>query len=226
MNVNEILEQVERIRKTLKEKSDFAINPINRSLPVIPPYIGGGNIKLIVLGQDPTVKNVSSRSKISCALNLNKAGALRTYIEEICRGLSISIENVYATNLFKYFYSAPPAKTFNVLKAHLPMNLELLKGELNALGNIPIISLGEPVLQLLSDDFNKVRTYWGYCKSGSSNGNFYYSIASVNKLGLDFFPFPHQPSRRKVFYANTIGEYLKYMNMVCGIQYPTDAVKV
>ncbi|HOW31170.1 MAG TPA: hypothetical protein PLP88_06360, partial [Bacteroidales bacterium] len=138
MNINN---EVDLIRRKLKSENDFSSNPIDLSLGVIPPFIGSSDIKLIIIGQDPTIKNVASRKNITCTLNLDKKNALRTYIHGICSELGITIENVYATNLFKYFYTIPPAETMEVLRSHLKPNLALLQQELEGFKNIPLIAL-------------------------------------------------------------------------------------
>lgn len=203
---------VEKLRQTLKENQDYAINPIDLQLPIIPPYRGSKEIKLIILGQDPTIKNVVSRKNITCTLNLDKNNSLKTYINTICAGLGITIENVYATNLFKYFYTIRPAKTMEVLKNHLKPNLDLLKNELDEFKNIPVISLGEPVFKLISNDKAKVREYWDYnTKTKRTDAHFSYFKASGNLLNRDLFPFPHQPSISKEFYKNTLHDYLNFV---------------
>ena len=212
--MKDINQKVENLRQKLKVKSDFIINPIDLNLPVIPPFKGRDNIKLIIIGQDPTIKNEASRKKITCTLNLDKNNALRTYVNNICMVLGITIENVYATNVFKYFYSVPPANTMEVLNNHLKPNLDLLQQELEAFIDVPIITLGEPVLQLLTKQGNKVRLYWDYnIKAKKTNGNFILCRAKDNLLNRDFYPMPHQPSIRKEFYKNTLNEYLKFVRI-------------
>jgi len=212
--MKEINQKVENLRQKLKVKSDFIINPIDLSLPVIPPFKGRDKVKLIIIGQDPTIKNEASRKKITCTLNLDKNNALRTYVNNICEVFGITIENVYATNVFKYFYSVPPANTMEVLINHLKPNLYLLQQELEAFIDVPIITLGEPVLQLLTKNNNKVRLYWDYnIKAKKTNGNFTLCHAKDNLLNRDFYPMPHQPSIRKEFYKNTLNEYLKFVRI-------------
>lgn len=187
----------------------------------VPPYIGGGEIKLVIIGQDPTVKNPESRKKITCTLNLNKKGSLRSYVEKICECLCISLENVYATNLFKYFYTVPPASTIEVLKQHLQPNLELLKDELASLNlpqNTPVITLGEPVLRLLLEENRvsgkekKVRYYWDYnSTTKSSDRNFRFVDESESALSHKFYPFCHQPSMRKQFYKDWLNDYISFV---------------
>lgn len=206
------IEEAFRIRNQLKSECDFKENPIDNKLHVIPEFDGKEAIKLIIIGQDPTVKSINSRKYISCTLNLDKNNALRKYVERIVNSLGITVQNVYATNLFKYFYTYPPSKTPTVLKSHLQPNLGLLKKELRTFENIPVITLGEPVLQLLTSDKAKVRSYWDYITdTGISNGRFLYSTANENKLERDFYPFPHQPSIRKEFYDLTLTEYVSFV---------------
>lgn len=207
-----IINAAEKIRKALKENQDSDVNPIDLSLPVVPPFRGNGEIKLIIIGQDPTIKNVASRKKITFTLNLDKKNALKIYVNRICSELGITIDNVYATNLFKYFYTERPAKTLDVLINHLQPNLDLLQRELDEFKNIPAITLGEPVLQLITNEFEKVREFWDYNKkTKTTDGRFTYSQAKDNQLNRDFFPFPHQPSIRKEFYKNTLTDYLQYL---------------
>lgn len=204
-----IIYQAELLRSNLETHDT---NSIDFELNVIPPFKGNGEIKLIVIGQDPTIRNVSSRKNITCTLNLDKSNALKTYICSICEKLGITLENVYATNLFKYFYTYPPADTPEVLHAHLEPNLELLKQELAEYMTSPIITLGQPVLQLLCDENALVKNFWDYeKKTGKTNRNFSNSNAIENKLKRDFYPFPHQPSLRKEFYKNTLDSYTQFM---------------
>lgn len=209
-----IIEKAREIRDELRLYKDSPTNPIDLELPIIPPFVGGGEIKLIIIGQDPTIKNDKGRKLITSTLNLNKRNSLYSYINVICQGLRINIENVYATNLFKYFYTIPPANTLGVLEKHLESNLELLQKEISVNKNVIIITLGEPVLKLLTGPEAKVRRYWGYDtlkKNGFKIFNF--SSAENNKLGYDFYPFPHQPSIRKEFYKNTLNEYIQFINL-------------
>jgi uracil-DNA glycosylase len=208
----DIIKKAESVRTKLKNQNDFSVNQIDMSLPIIPPFIGTDEIRLIIIGQDPTIRNSATRKKITCTLNLDKKNVLKVYIDEICKEFDISIENVYATNLFKYFYTIPPADTTEVLQNHLTLNLNVLKQELAAYKNTPVIVLGETILQLLTTNKTMIRTFWDYNKkTRASSGNFSISTATDNKLNRDFYPFPHQPSLRKEFYKNTLKDYIKFM---------------
>lgn len=200
----DIIERTMAIRDNLP---NITSNMIDFSLAPIPPFSGKGPIKLIIIGQDPTIRNIQQRSKIKCTLNLDREkGALRRYIENICSGLNLSLDNVYATNVYKYFYTIPPSDTPDVLKVHLTPNLELLKTELSELEECPIITLGEPVLKLLINNEQRVRNYWDYKECG-----FHYNSPVNNVLHRCLFPFPHQPSMRKELYKTNFSRYLDYM---------------
>lgn len=192
----------ERVCDIMANLTDYPENLIDRRYAPILPFEGGEEIKLIILGQDPTVKNDKSRDKINVTLNLDKEFALKKYIENICNGIGVDLKNVYATNVFKYFYSVPPAQTMTVLKNHLAPNIELLQDELNLYQNCPIITLGEPVLKLLKGDSQKVRIYWGY------NGTEY---SKTHWFEHSLFPFPHQPSIRKIFYKDNQKKYIEFV---------------
>lgn len=212
MKQTEVLLESLAIRNSLKSNNDFAENRIVDALEPVPPFQWGGDVKTIIIGQDPTIRNELTRRKIKFTLNLDKEGALKRYLSTICSGLGVQFENLYATNIFKYFYTVPPANTINVLKAHLNPNFELLKKEVSEFPDAKIITLGEPVLQLLTDENIRVRQFWGYDKkSGESNKNFSFCKASENKLKRDFYPFPHQPSVRKQFYKLNLEAYIEYM---------------
>ncbi|HRF66841.1 MAG TPA: hypothetical protein PK605_05250 [Ignavibacteria bacterium] len=196
----------------MKLKNDFKENPIDSNLLPVLPFRITNKIQLIILGQDPTVKNEKSRQSIEYTLNLDKAGSLKAYINQICNLLGISFDNIYATNVFKYFYTYPPERTMHVLYSHLPANLELLKEELAAYPNIPIIALGLPVLQLLAGEKAQVRDYWSYNpKTRKCEGKFTFCPAKDNKLERDIYPLPHQPSIRKDFYRSNLMNYIKYL---------------
>lgn len=212
MKSTEIFVKSLGIRDSLKLTKDFTANPIDDSLLPVLPYRISNQVELIIIGQDPTVKNEKSRRSVEYTLNLDKYGSLRKYISEIADKLSLKFENVYATNIFKYFYSIPPEKTMNVLYTHLEKNLNLLKDGISVYPKVPIITFGLPVLRLLAGPDAEVRDYWDYNKITKSSGQqFSFCRASENKLGRDFFPFPHQPSLAKIFYKDTLNDYLKYM---------------
>ncbi|GHT55819.1 hypothetical protein AGMMS49982_22130 [Bacteroidia bacterium] len=215
MTKEEITNRAKDIRDNLKEKSQYCrYNEINTKLDVIPPFVGNDEIKLIIIGQDPTVQNSESRKNIKCTLNLDKSNSLRTYIEFICNKLQISVDdNVYATNVFKYFYSKPPAQTMCVLYEHLMDNLALLKEEIKQYQKAIIITLGEPVLKLLTTEKEEVKRYWGYNRINNETrcDKNKFQVCENNKLERNFYVLPHVDYKRKIFYKENICDYLNYI---------------
>ncbi len=188
---------------------------VDDTLSIPMHYHGSGAVRLIVLGQDPTVKNAASRQTIKMVLNLDKKGSLQNYIRHICTALDLSFErDLYATNYFKNFFSAPPA-SLNVLPQFVPYWLPHLTEELAQFPNVPIIALGEPLLEVLAQGnaSRKVRDYWGFVPNWQmAEQKPFKSLASnENSLNRLIFPFPHQPSLRKTFYKSRLDAYLAFM---------------
>jgi len=214
MNISEIIQKSILIRDYLKYFNDHEENKIDTELLPVPPFKVSNEIKLIIIGQDPTIRHEELRIKIDTTLNLDKSGALKTYIEKICKILEIEIENIYATNVFKYFYKIPPADTLEILQDHLAPNLKLLNDEIEPYKKVPIITLGEPVLKLLIKKENpkKMTYYWDYnSQTKSTDGEFKYSLPEENLLSRTIFPIPHQPSSIKEFYFKTFEKYILFI---------------
>jgi hypothetical protein len=178
----------------------------------------GGPIRLIILGQDPTVKDEESRKHIHQVLNLDKDGRLKAYLNCICSQLGLILEkHVYATNYFKNFFINRPTQIegVDIFQAFRKYWFPLLKKELAQFPNVPVISLGEPLLkQLVKDERDSlVRDYWGYVpdwKQGIT-GEFKYIAPDKNHLNRQVFPFPHQPSISKKFYCDRFDAYTSYV---------------
>jgi len=199
-------------------RRDEVLAPFIDDLPMPKPFVGTGDIRLIILGQDPTVKNQVSRESIKTVLNLDKKGSIRTYVERICSGLELELDkNVYATNVVKNFFTDPPTQItqVNVLKESASYWVPLLKSELDNYRNTPIISLGEPVLELLVKPTKslRVRDYWGFTKKWREGENFPFTHIEAEKCTLHrpVYPFPHQPSISKAFYADRLDAYIEFV---------------
>lgn len=194
---------------------------VNEDLPIPSIYKGSGIIKLIFLGQDPTVKNIKTLNKITQVLNLNKSGNLLNYINKICKGLDLRLEeNIYATNYFKNFFIKPPTQFMDdiLFSAFAQEWLPLLQQELSQYADIPVITLGQPVLSLViqGNTPKLVREYWGYTPEWRSGKTleFKYINPDANVLKKKLFPFPHQPSIAKKFYSERFGNYIKFMKKI------------
>jgi hypothetical protein len=190
---------------------------IDHTLSIPKPYIGSGEIRLVILGQDPTVKDPESRKSIKTVLNLDKNGSVRAYLTRVCNGLGLDIrENIYATNLYKNFFIKPPTQINDIDIFHVFLDawLPLLLDELRIFGEIPILTLGEPILAplFISDIPSKVRYYWGYTPKWQSGvfEPFRYINRNDNKLSRIMFPFPHQPSKDRPFYKTRMDDYILF----------------
>jgi len=216
MNNNKLLIEVKKVINKLvsSEISSY----IDSSLTPPDPFRGGGEIKLIVLGQDPTVHNPKHRKKLKVALLLNQPGRLRTYVEDICKGLDIELdENIYATNLLKNFFTAPPdtlrKKNPQLFRKAADYWIPLLREEIKEFENVPILPLGEPVLNCLtkSEERILIRNFWGYEGPGQYGKNFAYMKPTENILSRVVFPFPHLPGKSHKIYQQQFDSYLAFM---------------
>jgi hypothetical protein len=194
---------------------------VDHALPIPRVFKGTGEIKLIIVGQDPTVRNPLRRKEIDIVLDLNKKdGQIRRYINEICVGLQIGLDNhVYATNLFKNFFTEPPTEIHNtgLFDEFSAYWLPLLKTEVEQFPSAPIITLGQPILKPLvhKGQEDEVKRYWGYSAEWREGKRFEFRHIKpeANKLGRAIFPFPHQPSTTKDFYRCTMPAYFDYVKV-------------
>jgi len=196
---------------------------VDDSLSIPKVFAGDRGIKLIALGQDPTVKSPGSRKTITTVLNLDKNGSLRRYLEDVCHKLGVDLDHsVYATNLLKNFFVAPPTQIspIDVFKVFGDIWLPFLKEELSVFPGVPVLTLGEPLLSVLVFEgvSAQVRRYWGYRRDWQTNppADFRCVAPAENGLGRQLFPFPHQPSLGKKFYAQHFGSYSEYMKQELG----------
>lgn len=191
---------------------------IDQSLIPPDPFRGRGEIKLLVLGQDPTVHNPKHRKKLKVTLLLNQPGRLRRYMEDVCNGLDLDLdENVYATNLLKNFFTVPP-DSLRKTKPEFFMKaadywIPLLRDELEEFKNVPVLPLGQPVLNCLTKnpEWDLIRNYWGFEGKGQYGPNFSYIEPTENILARVIFPFPHLPGRSHKIYQQQFDNYLAFM---------------
>jgi len=190
---------------------------VDASLPVPEPFVGAGPIRLLILGQDPTVDKKATRQKISTVLMLNQNGTLRRFVEKICVALKLNMQNVYATNVVKNFFNQRPNnnKEVNLLGLASAFWRPFLLEELAALKNATVISLGEPLLKILIHPGNpqEMRYYWGHdpkWRSGKVR-DLHFIAASQSTLSRDIFPVIHQPCRQKYY----LDRFEAYMAFIC-----------
>lgn len=184
-------------------------------------FCGSDEIRLVILGQDPTVKNPRSRARIKTVLNLDQQGSLRTYLSQVCEGLGLDLDrHIYATNYLKNFFVEPPTQIDEIdpLEIFGLLWLPLLQDELASFPGVPVIILGEPVLTALAYEGASphVRDYWGYTPGWQSGetGPFGFLGPDENRLDRIVFPFPHQPSIRKRFYSERLEDYTAFVRNI------------
>lgn len=189
---------------------------LDQKIPEV--HRGTGPIRLIVLGQDPTVKDKESRKGITRVLNLRGYGAIHNYLQRVCLDLGLELDkNIYATNYVKNFFTEPPTqiKKLDVLALAGKYWSPLLHDELSEFPDVPVIALGQPLLERLvtSGASPMVRNYWDYQPGWRVNPNreWRYLPANQNILDRIVFPFPHQPSLRKTFYRQHLPYYLQFV---------------
>ena len=191
---------------------------VDTSLSPPAPYRGSGTIRLIILGQDPTVKRRESRRGITTVLNLDRPGALRNYLSRVCAGMGLDLaKDVYATNFVNTFFTVPPAsvKERDVLGIAGGYWRPILEQQLAAFPRAPILALGQPLLRQLAfaPASRMVRDYWGYVPHWKAGGGGPqgHLPPEANSLRRHIFPFPHQPSSTKLFYSQRLSSYIDYM---------------
>jgi hypothetical protein len=207
--------------------SELALDPnlrrfVDSTLDIPDVFCGKGEILLIFLGQDPTVKNPRSRRRIKKVLNLDKDGSLKAYLSQICEGLGLELDqHVYATNYLKNFFVERPTQIseIDVFEVFGPLWLPLLREELALFPEVPVITLGEPLLGALvrAGASPLVSHYWGYTpdwRSGDKRPPSHLG-PHENRLERTVFPFPHQPKfddkTRGVFYRERLADYTAFV---------------
>ncbi len=212
--------QIERKLRTTKKlllRDSVLQNDIDFSHDFILPFSKAektSKIKLVFIGQDPTVRRKESRGDIKVTLNLDKENSLKTYLKKVCEILEIDLhKEVYATNLYKCFFKFPPADDQKILTRHFKIWMNLLISELSIFENAIFITLGEPLInQLIHSKSGKVKYYWDYIGQTKSGLNFKCNEPSENYLQKRIYPIAHQPTwNRNEFYKTYLNDYLEYL---------------
>ena len=215
-HLQKIGNQLSKVKKTLLN-DHVLVKDIDLSLNFLHPYSTAKkceDIRLIFIGQDPTVRVPESRKMITATLNLDKNNSLKSYLSLVCNTLQINIEKeVYATNLYKCFFNFPPADDESILTRHFKIWADLLINELSIFKNPIIISLGEPLIkQLIHSGEKKVKYFWNYVGNTKSNKNFKAIDAKNNYLQKRIYPIAHQPTwSQNKFYHYYLNDYLQFV---------------
>jgi uracil-DNA glycosylase len=160
--------------------------------------IKGSHPSMLIAGQDPTI----TKGKVSSVLDLdNPKGTLYKYIvDQILHPADLGIENIYATDLIKCHF--PDNQTPKVISDKNDISIKeflfpffsncrrwFLK-EVEEIKPTVILSLGEPVHQLLIDEFNwkmpvKIKEAFSNAYKVNLNGytTFYIPCIHINSKG-------------------------------------------
>ena len=215
MNRQELARRTEEITETLRS-SDLG-KYIDRSGLVAPiPFRGEGEIKLIVLAQDPTVRKMRHRQELKVTLQLDKEhaeGRLPKYLRDICGKLGLDLDqNLYATNIVKNFFTDRPDQIDrSIIQRAFPYWAELLNQELGEFKDIPIITLGEPVINCFMPKPIKIKYYWGFQGPRLYNGEMKHIVPTENTLQRHIFPFAHIHGLKYSLYNGNLTRYVSYM---------------
>jgi uracil-DNA glycosylase family 4 len=181
-----------------------------RRLSEIEPFHKDGSaIKLMLIGQDPTI--IKDPERVNTVLMLNEIsgrnGQLRKWLETelIGKGNFDSVE-IYATNLVKCQFSKPPSQSggktfleirFKNCKSYLYSEIEKYKPTL-------ILTFGEPAHFLFSKELKVLNGQLKSKMKNDFNGNFV--RAKINNTEFDYSPCLHITTFRV---AETYGDSIK-----------------
>ena len=193
---------------------------VDHTLKMPKPFHGSDEIKLVILGQDPTAGPREKRASIKTVLKLDTKGPLKQFVENICCGLGINLSQVYATNVVKCFFREKPTMIQRICGADVIAEsaqywMPILRYELKQFPDAIVISLGQPVLKVLVKDGcpKPLRYYWGHHRSwqkGKSNP-FSAIEKQVSEVDRCIYPFCHQTSIRVAFYQQKMNDYLEFI---------------
>jgi len=213
----------ERAKSIAKELADDPVLgnylDVEPDLAIPAPVRGGGHLRLMILGQDPTVSSHRRRREIKTVLDMrSREGPLKTYLSFLCAALGLVMEeNAYVTNLVKGFFRVPPAQLRDVdlIALSAPHWLPLLQEELAEFPGVSVLTLGQPVLSALLNPGVRaqLRDYWGYTPEWERGRVAEPGVVEPedNVLGRVLLPFPHiNAARRHRFYLTRWNKYVSF----------------
>lgn len=225
--VQDIVNRANASRKMAIDKLPASVSQyIDRQTSIPEPFIEGNmeDVRLIIIGQDPTTKN--RKKPVTTVLNLNNKGSsLFKFVQRITVGLGFNLgKEVYATNLCKWFFTQTPTDikanygVDNILKSTKSYWLLDLLYEISCFNkNAIVVTLGEPVLNLVVKSptpRHQIKEYWGYTEKLNNNPSFdpkpSFNLLQRqdNIFGRIVLPFPHINSVK--FFGKYIDDYLAW----------------
>lgn len=193
---------------------------VDASLAVPRPFQGRSEIRLIVVGQDPTVEEAETRNRITTVLMLDEERSnLRRFIQTICNRLGLSLdEHVYATNVCKNFFMQRPEAVTDpdLIGLSWKMWQGVLQDEVNQFPKAAIVTLGKPVLKVLLKHGHPhdLKHYWGHVDGWKQRGRDSFRAVEKEQSTIDrkFFPLPHVTNCTTTeFYRGNLDDYLAFI---------------
>ena len=128
------------------------------SLRVLPFYHPGGTPRLMLIGQDPTIRRHPERVKYVLMLD-QPNGQLSRWLRELMGPENLESCTLYATNLVKCSFAQPPSDTRQGGLKFLGPYFDNCKGylaeEIGAFQPTLVLTLGEPAHRLFISTLDK-----------------------------------------------------------------------
>ena len=111
-------------------------------------------------------------------------------------------------------------KNKTIISKYVEYWLPVLEEEIKEYEDVPILTLGQPILKFLvnEDVKNELKFYWGY-NSENSNRDFKIIEKNDNKLNRIIIPFPHVTTKNNSFYKDEFDNYCEFINRIKEEQY-------
>ena len=178
--------------------------------------VKGANPSVMLVGQDPTV----TKGKIYSVLDLESRGSLlyKYIVGEILQPVGIKIDNIYATDLVKCRFSnnqtpriISKSHDMTIKKFLTPFFFNCRRWFLQELNEIHpriIVSFGEPVHQLLVEQFG-----WDVPPTMKDAFSNVYSVAVFDN-NIYYAPCIHMNSKRHSHYRKLWNKFVQSLSEV------------
>jgi uracil-DNA glycosylase len=181
------------------------------NLQVDPYYQSSGNLRLMLIGQDPTIFNDPERVKQVLMLNESN-GQLALWLKDLI-GKGYDFVTLYATNLVKCTFGMPPSTTreggLKFLQPYFEICKDYLVKELNGFAPNCVLTLGEPAHMLFRSILDNAATIPETMQTAFS-GRFI--KARLGELEFDYSPCLHIKTFRVAeVYGEKVGTFKEGM---------------
>ncbi len=221
---HEVIQKADLIRQQMLSDADVG-KFVDQHRPEIPiPHLGKEEIKLVIIGQDPTAGPDGDFVDVKTVLRLDRSGPLRRFVMQLCKELGVDLDkNIYATNACKCFLIDKPTSIAkdsgeDVLELSAALWIPLLRWELDQFPLATVVSLGQPVLSMLvlPGRPRDMRYYWGHTTHWRQGAikDFRRIESNHCRLARMIHPFIHQPSEHgpsAPFYRSRRGQYIEFI---------------